>query len=155
MKDPSSESEIRERALNLLARREHAPAELQRKLVSRGFDPDAVSNVLRTLEQQKLLSTQRYIEARVRQSLSRGDGPRKIQARLQDAGVAAPRSSELRDDSGEEIDWQEQARCVCERRFGADPPTTTKEWMRRARFLASRGFPEGIVRKLLGRVPRG
>lgn len=154
MKDPVSESEIRDRALNLLARREHSPAELQRKLVSRGFDADAIQGVLGQLETENLLSTERYVEARVRQSLSRGDGPRKIQARLQDAGVTAPSTSELRDDYGEQIDWPAQARDVCERRFGSEPPATSKEWMRRARFLAARGFPEEIVRKLLGRIPR-
>lgn len=154
MKDPASKSEIRERALNLLARREHSPAELQRKLVSRGFDAEATTNVLRELERDKLLSTERYVEARVRQSLSRGDGPRKIQARLHDAGVDAPHTSELRDEDGTQIDWLEQARRACERRFGEDAPTTTKEWMRRARFLAARGFTEDVVRKLLGRIPR-
>lgn len=153
MKDSGSESEIRERALNLLARREHAPAELQRKLVSRGFDADTVAKVLLQLEQDDLLSTQRYVEARVRHSLSRGDGPRKIQARLQQAGVDAPSSSQIRDDFGEEIDWLAQAREVCERRFGADLPASGKEWSRRARFLVARGYTEDIVRKVLGRIP--
>jgi len=155
VKDPISEREIRDRALNLLARREHTPAELQRKLVSRGFDADASSKVLRDLESDNLLSTERYVEARVRHSLNRGDGPRRIQARLQEAGVDAPSSREIRDENGDEIDWLEQARGVCERRFGEEAPTTTKEWMRRARFLAARGFPEDIVRKLLGRIPHG
>lgn len=154
MKDPGSESEIRERALNLLARREHAPAELQRKLVSRGFDADVVAKVLGQLVQDNLLSTQRYVEARVRHSLSRGDGPRKIQARLQQAGVDAPSSRQLRDDFGEEIDWLAQASELCERRFGTDPAPTGKEWSRRARFLISRGYTEEVVRKLLGPIPR-
>lgn len=155
MKDPTSEREIRDRALNLLARREHTPAELQRKLVSRGFDPDATSRVLRDLESENFLSTERYVEARVRHSLNRGDGPRKIQARLQEAGVDGLSNREIRDENGEEVDWLEQARGVCERRFGEEGPTTTTEWMRRARFLAARGFPEDVVRKLLGRIPRG
>ncbi len=152
--DPTNETAIRERALNLLARREHAPAELQRKLLSRGFDADAVAAVLHDLEQANLLSSQRYVEARVRQGISRGDGPRKIQARLKQAGVEPASSAEFVDEAGDAVDWLAQARALCQRRFGEDPPPTRKDWARRARFLSSRGYTEDVVRKVLGGIPR-
>ena len=154
MKDPASESEIRSRALNLLARREHSPAELQRKLAAAGFETEVIGTVLAQLAHEGLLSVERFAQARVRQGLSRGDGPRKIASRLQQAGVKSPGPGAMRDDNGEPIDWLAQAQGLCQRRFGDAPPDSAKEWSRRARFLAARGYPEQTVRQVLGGIPR-
>ena len=56
---------LRVRALQLLARREHARAELARKLAPHAESEEALSSLLDSLESERLLSNTRYAEARV------------------------------------------------------------------------------------------
>jgi regulatory protein len=136
-------NELRQRAIRLLARREHSRAELKRKLAAYGTEED-IANVLTQLETEGLLSDARaagaYVRAhagrfgatRLRQDLrSRGLDPQ-----LADADLAA---------LGDEL---ERARAVWAKKFPL-APADAHEWARQARFLQSRGFATEVVRKLL------
>ena len=143
------------RAVNLLSRREHSPAELSAKLRAKGFKDDEVSAAVELLTERKLLSTERYVHARVQQAVSRGQGPRRLRQRLREAGLDAHTIDTQLATETEGIDWQAQAAEACERKFGSEPATDMREWNRRARFLLARGFDENSVRKVLGTCPRG
>jgi len=67
------EPSLRERALGILARREHTRAELARRLGPHVEDADQLEALLDELERRKLLSDARYAEARVH-TLSRKYG---------------------------------------------------------------------------------
>ncbi len=134
-----------EAALALLARREHSRRELERKLAERGYAADDVRAALDAASTDGYLSDQRAAAAQLRAGLARGHGPLKIRAKLATAGLAVPESEA----EGEAIDWIARARVVAEKRFGTEPPADRAEWARRARFLAQRGFPEGVIRKAL------
>jgi regulatory protein len=132
-------------ALALLARREHSRLELERKLAARGYATTEIAAALDAATAAGYLSDERAAAAQLRAALRRGHGPLKIRARLASVGLAGtdPEAAE------EGIDWLAQARAVAERRFGLAPPADQREWARRARFLAQRGFPESIIRKAL------
>jgi regulatory protein len=137
---------LRERALRLLARREHSRTELARKLqahVRRGDDLEAL---LDDLSRRKLLSDERYAEARAH-ALSRKFGAariaRELRAKGLDKGLAEQVSGAAR---ATEV---ERAREVWRRKFRV-APTTREERARHMRFLQSRGFSFDAIRAAVG-----
>ncbi len=71
---------IRKKAMDLLMRREHAMAELQKKLEARDYDVNIVSEVVAQLASEGLVSDARFTEAFVRYRCNNGRGPQRIQS---------------------------------------------------------------------------
>jgi len=140
--EPDTSVELRTRALRLLARREHSRAELARKLAPRAESPEALADLLDSLEQKKQLSDARYAEARVRQ-LSRKYGAARIRQDLKANGVGG----DLVDGVSGEGEF-ERARAILERKYRS-PATTREERGKRMRFLQSRGFSSDVIFRLL------
>ncbi len=136
---------LRERALRLLARREHSRAELRRKLAAHAESPEALEALLADLVERKLLSEARFAEGRAR-VLSRKYGAAHIEYDLRARGVpeetAAAAAREAR---GTEF---ERALAIWRRKFGAQAKDV-RERARQARFLASRGFSAEVVSRVL------
>lgn len=132
------EGAVRDKALSLLARREHSQAELRSKLRARGFRAERVESVLVQLVAEGLLSDERFTEAFVRQRMGKGYGPQRIRHELHLRGIR-DELIELHLRVGAE-EWQVKAASVRRKRFGATLPDVYKERMRQARFLESRGF---------------
>ena len=139
---------IREAALGLLARREHARLELERKLTGRGHAPELVEGVVADLAAAGLQSDDRFAEVFVRSAVNRGHGPLKIRAGLRERGVDgdAPLTG-FGDD-----EWRDYATMVIGKRFGETPPRDRAEWAKRARFLGARGFSSDVASRVLGRL---
>jgi len=138
---------LRNRALGLLARREHSRAELRRKLVPKVEEGDDLESLLDDLVQRGWLSDQRFVEQAVRAKAGRMGAVRiahDLRARGVDetliaAAVAATRAGEA--GSLKEV-WM--------RRFG-HAPHDAAEKARQVRFLQARGFAlEAILRLLRG-----
>lgn len=139
---------VRDAAVRLLARREHSRLELAGKLGSRGHPKDLIEDVLEALVDVGLQSDERFAQAFVRSALERGQGPTKIRTGLRDRGVDQELASGLLDLGGE--DWRRRAAGALVKRFGGGVPEDRADWARRARFLASRGFPSDVVAGILG-----
>lgn len=141
---------LRDRAIRLLARREYARAELERRLLARGGDRTEVRSVLSELESQGLLSDARYARALVARragSFSRA----RIAGELKGAGLSG---DEIDDAVAEaELDDEAALRTLWERRFGR-VPADERDKARQVRFLQSRGFALSAILKLLRRVGR-
>lgn len=138
---------LRDRALGLLARREHSRVELARKLGQREFEAADIERVLDDLERERLLSDARFAEEFVRARFGRGSGPQKIRAELRRRGVA----DALADDALAEYSsaWRERIQEVRRKRFGDEPPADYRERARQARFLQARGFDPEQIRAVL------
>src|SRR5258708_19041558 len=80
------EPSLRERALRLLARREHSRAELARKLREHTRADDDLEALLEDLSRHKLLSDERYAESRAH-ALSRKFGAARIAHELRAKGL--------------------------------------------------------------------
>jgi regulatory protein len=136
---------LRERALNLLARREHSRAELARKLAGHA-EGEEVEALLDDLERENLLSNVRYAEM-LAHARSGRHGSLRLKADLRDkGGPAAVIETTLAE--AREADL-ETARAVWLKKFGS-PPRDAVERARQMRFLAGRGFPAEIVRRVVG-----
>ncbi|PJE80280.1 Regulatory protein RecX [invertebrate metagenome] len=128
--------EVRRSAMNYLAAREHAFAELKTKLIRR-YPSSLVETVLTDLQQESLLSDERYAEMLVRSRMQRGYGPVRLKMELAQKGIR----DVLAETALSSVDdWYEQAVRVREKKFGTSFPVDQKEKARQYRFMAQRGF---------------
>jgi len=131
-------------ALRLLARREHGREELARKLYRRGYPSGLVGEVLKQLEAEGSLSESRFAESFARSRAERGYGPTRIRRELEARGVSGPLIEAALASLG--VDWREQARRLCRKRFGKRPAQDWKSRARRLRYLQNRGFDPDFLR---------
>lgn len=142
---PETVLQLRQRAVRLLARRDHTRLELTRKLAGHGADED-VAAVVDELAARGLQSDARFAQAYVDAQGARL-GAARLRQTLRQKGVA----DELaRDALGTDTlaDEASRARAVWAKKFRT-APADAREWARQARFLQSRGFAADLIRKLL------
>ena len=135
-------------AMRLLARREHSRAELRRKLSAREFTSNLVEDLLQELENQRLLSDQRFAEALVANRAETGYGPRRIVLELRDRGVTDDLAQKITATAG--VDWDQRMADQAARKFGTQPAISFPEWARRAKYLEQRGFDTEAIRRVFG-----
>ncbi|MDD5295785.1 MAG: recombination regulator RecX [Rhodocyclaceae bacterium] len=143
---------LREKALRLLAQREHSRAEMVRKLADRTEDQEEIPALLDHLEQVGLLSDARFAASYVRSHAGRF-GVMRLRHDLSQRGVAeevaeAALASELDPEEGSCGAEMDRARAVWQKKF-KEAPTDAREYARQARFLQGRGFPADTLHKLL------
>ncbi len=136
---------LRERALAMLARREHTRTEMARKLSPHSESPEQVEQLLDALAARGWLSETRFAETRAN-ALGRKFGSRKIEHDLRSRGV----SVEVVAQTVEKALTQELENCraAWQRKFGALPQSAAERG-RQMRFLAGRGFSAEAVRRVL------
>ena len=79
---------IRNKALEYLARRDHSTAEISRKLLRRGFDPNLIRAATMALRSRGVLDDERFAEAWIRSRISRHpEGAPRLKSGLQSRGV--------------------------------------------------------------------
>jgi regulatory protein len=138
---------LRERALGLLARREHSHAELARKLRAHLQPGDDLEALLEDLSRRKLLSDERYAESRAH-ALSRKFGASRVAQELRARGIGKELASAA---SGAVRETEvERALAVWRRKFRA-PAESREERARQTRFLQGRGFSFDAIRAVIGR----
>lgn len=144
--------ECYERALRLLARREHSARELTFKLAARGFNRNQIDSAIARLQHEDYQSDERFTEVLVRSRISRREGPLKIRARLFDKGI----SDQLIDKylpNNEDI-WVRQAseldRLLCRREGVSVNERDNRElFARRARRLKNKGYGSAVISRVL------
>ncbi len=141
-----SPTELRARALRLLARREHSRAELRRKLGLHAESAEALEALLDALSGKKQLSDERFAGERAH-ILSRRYGASRIRQDLRARGVdEATADKAVAEAAASDL---ERARAIYDRRYRA-PPVSREELAKRMRFLQGRGFSRDIIRTLTG-----
>jgi regulatory protein len=136
---------LRARAIRLLARREYARAELQRKLIAKGTEPGDVDRVLDELIEQGYLSDARYARAAVAHKAG-AFGRHRIAEELKSKGIARADIEAALAEAG--VDDEAALRALWQRRFGR-APVDERDKARQVRFLQSRGFALSAILKLL------
>ena len=145
--DHQRAGELRQIALNLLARREHSHQELERKLLVRGFSAQAVASAIEELVRQGSQSNTRFAEHYVYSRVQKGFGPLRIRAELRERGIENPLVAPSLEGSTE--DWEARAKAARVKRFGAELPADFTERARQARFLQQRGYTPDQIRSAL------
>lgn len=147
----TSYAKAKKTAMNMLAMRDHASAELREKLIKRDYLSDAVDDLIAKLQKSKLLNDEefahRYVRAhRERRKLSRSVLKRELKKR----GI----SPELISDAVDEVDGEEDlARQVAEKKAASTRQLDYEVRERRILgMLARRGFSSSICIKVTREV---
>jgi regulatory protein len=136
-------------ATSLLAGRDHAIADLSRKLQQRGFTPPAIATALAELKGSNALDDERYGQNVVRYRSRRGQGPARIRLELRRSGVNAELADAAVKGGDDAPDFNALARQARIRKFGPDIPIDWKDRAKQARFLQYRGFSNDHIRAAL------
>ncbi len=136
----------RNKAMDLLSRREHSYSELFAKLKLRNFEANEISQALDRLQSENLLNDERFTESYIHFRVKKGFGPLRIKNELSEKGV----DSELVQNQMEQYEpiWSELMEQQRIRKFGLEIPEDYKEKMKQARFLQNRGFAAESVMRL-------
>ncbi|MCP5326207.1 MAG: regulatory protein RecX [Oceanospirillaceae bacterium] len=128
---------LRLAAMDLLARREHSLAELQRKLSHRAQSAEELQAVLQQLITDGLQSDLRFAGMYIRTKCQRGDGLAKIRMGLKEKGITdALLQAALAE---EEVDWFAMAADVARRRFEL-PVADLRARDKALRYLVGKGY---------------
>jgi len=130
-------------AARLLTRAPRTEADLEARLVARGYSPATAAKTVERCRELGYVGDERFARERARSMRARGAGASKIASdlehrgfpqRLVDAAVEESREGEP------EIAWARRALTA------AGSPSGRRAW----RLLAGRGFPEDLIADLLG-----
>ena len=144
-RDPQARDRVKERALRLLARREHGVKELGEKLLRKaGTDPEDVRVVVQELVDRELVSDRRYAEAVARDAIRLKPRARRLLVgELVGRGVPAALASSAVDGvfAEEEVDDDVLARRLAESYLPRiEGRADDARWRRLAGYLQRRGF---------------
>ncbi|EIL88209.1 hypothetical protein UU9_13246 [Rhodanobacter fulvus Jip2] len=135
-----------DKALGLLARREHSRKELKTKLRQGGYEGEETTDAIDRLGEQHYQDDDRFAEVLLRSRISQGYGPMRLRVELKSHGLADARIRELMDEA--EVDWDASAAAQLRRRYGGAGTSDPAERNRRAQFLLRRGFAAATVRRV-------
>ncbi len=135
-----------DKALGLLARREHSRRELKTKLRQGGYEGEETSEAIDRLGEQKYQDDDRFGEVLLRSRIAQGYGPMRLRMELKTHGLSDARIRELLDAA--EVDWNASAAVQLRRRYGKAGVADAAERNRRAQFLLRRGFTAATVRSV-------
>ena len=155
-------------AFYYLSRREMSQHELQKKLLAKGCESQAVEDLLQEFAHKGYQSDERFAMMLVRESIRKGRGKNHILQALKSAKVTLPENvggidqliqqagansltngTVLACDEKETIDWLKLAVEVRIRKYGDAIPTTPKDKAKQLRFLQYRGFEFSVCLEAL------
>jgi regulatory protein len=129
---------IFQRALSILAQRDHSAHELSQKLAQKGYAWPEIEAVILQLVAKNYLNDGRFAELYCEYRVAKGDGRIKIAHALQQRGISNPLIQQSL--SVYQTQWTDLAAQACRQHFGATLPQNPAERQKQARFLLNRGF---------------
>ena len=137
-------SDLWNKSLDLLSRREHSVSELRNKLIR--FNPDSkdLKDVIERLITSNFLDDKRFASAFIRSKAESGYGPNYISQYLTKKGITPDKY----DMYSLEIDWEDK--CLAQfNKKRRNKEINFKEKEKILRFLAYRGFSYEIIKNAL------
>lgn len=151
-----TDPEVRAKAEELLARRDHSRSELQSKLREREIPEEPILRICDRLERDGVLDDAAFARRQARMLRDRNWGPRQIRRKLSDHGVSEEDcDAALQEVGGEEI-WLQHCYERFQSEFGGEPGAMSRDEKGKAfRHLKRRGFDGWTARRVVldGYVP--
>ncbi|WP_034916536.1 regulatory protein RecX [Erwinia sp. 9145] len=155
-------SRFLDRAIRILAMRDHSEAELRRKLSLSAeraatfaktqsrepepLSPELLERVVAWCYENHYLDDARFTGRFVVSRSRKGYGPQRIRMELGQKGVDKALADQALNEA--DIDWAKRAFEVAERKFGLPFPTEWKEKAKVQRYLMSKGFFSEDIREI-------
>ena len=128
------------KSLDILSRREHSVSELKNKLLRFNPDSDDLKDVIERLMTSNFLDDKRFASAFIRSKAESGYGPNYISQYLTKKGIP----SDKYDMHSLDIDWED--RCLTQfNKKRRNKEINFKEKEKILRFLAYRGFSLSLI----------
>jgi len=144
-------SRFLDRAMRILAQRDHSREELKRKLQLSSqraayiqqqenipIPEELLEKVLDWCQESGWLNDQRFTERFIQSRARKGYGPQRVRMELQQKGIDRDEINQALIDT--EVDWSQCAADLARRKFGEPLPQTWAEKSKVQRFLMSKGF---------------
>ena len=132
------------KSLDILSRREHSVSELKNKLIRFNPDSDDLRDVIERLITSNFLDDKRFASAFIRSKAESGYGPNYISQYLTKKGIP----SDKYDMHSLDIEWED--RCLTQfNKKRRNKQINFKEKEKILRFLAYRGFSYEIIKNAL------
>ena len=152
MTEPSSRrsgyARLLDRAIRILAMRDHSEQELRRKLVApvmskngpEALDvtPDELEQVVAWCIENRYLDDNRFVGQFIASRSRKGYGPARIRQELSQKGIARQDVEQAMREC--DIDWVSLAREQAQRKYGEPLPSDFTEKVKVQRFLLYRGY---------------
>jgi regulatory protein len=135
-----------DKALALVARREHSRVQLKTKLRQSGYEGDETTAAIDRLGEQQYQDDDRFAGMLLRSRIAQGYGPMRLRMELKTHGLGDAAIRALLD--AEEVDWLASAANQLRRRYGGTRAADAAERAKRAQFLLRRGFDGSTVRSV-------
>ncbi len=149
MKAPDLEA-AKQKAYRLLSLRPHSARELEIKLLSRGFPKAIVKEALENLHELKYLNDASFADSQARHlAANKLWGNRKITACLREKGVDDRLIEDALEAARRELSEEEAIVRWMKKRKSTKQPDV-KEKHKIFQSLTGRGFPPGLILKMLG-----
>lgn len=142
-------SKLRDKAIRLLARREHAALELRQKLQGLGDDTE-IEALIDRLVAEGLQSNERFTESYIRARQNAGYGFLRIQQELVQRGIDAELIEQHL--SNDPDHWQALLHQVWQKKYDGVIPNSDKAYAQQARFLLQRGFAAEMIYRFLTKI---
>ena len=140
-------SQIYNKALDLVSRREHSQYELIQKLNKRFPETmPIIEEVVKKLAVNNILNDERFAEMYLNSRARKGFGPKKIEMELNFKKVD---SSFIAIAIAEYESWTENAQNELLKKFKGVKPTDYNSKMKQKQFLFNRGFSSQIIERIL------
>ena len=130
-------SNIYNKALDIISRREHSEKEVTSKLLKKFNEPDLIAATLSRLKDNNLVNDERYAEMYTQIRKRKGFGPKRIKYELSSKGIDDSLSSVIIEDEG---GWQEAAKNAFNKKFKKGIASEYKDKAKQKNFLQNRGF---------------
>lgn len=152
MTEPSSRrsgyARLLDRAIRILAMRDHSEQELRRKLAApvmskngpEALDvtPEELEHVVAWCIENRYLDDNRFVGQFIASRSRKGYGPARIRQELSQKGIARQAVEQAMREC--DIDWVSLARAQAQRKYGEPLPSAFAEKVKIQRFLLYRGY---------------
>jgi regulatory protein len=135
-----------DKALGLVARREHSRVQLKTKLRQSGYEGEETAAAIDRLGEQQYQDDERFAGMLLRSRIAQGYGPMRLRMELKTHGLGDAKIRELLGEA--EVDWLASAANQLRRRYGSAGAADPAERAKRAQFLLRRGFDGSTVRSV-------
>lgn len=152
----SAMARLRDRAMRILAMRDHSELEFRRKLaapIMTKMGPEAVDATPEEIDQvvawcieHSFLDDSRFVRQFIASRARKGYGPVRIRQELNQKGIARETSENAMREC--EIDWVSSARDQAQRKYGEPLPTEFAAKVKVQRFLLYRGFMQEDIQEI-------
>ncbi|HBR1768239.1 TPA: recombination regulator RecX [Klebsiella quasipneumoniae subsp. similipneumoniae] len=160
MTEPSSRrsgyARLLDRAIRILAMRDHSEQELRRKLAApvmskngpEALDvtPDELEQVVAWCIENRYLDDNRFVGQFIASRSRKGYGPARIRQELSHKGIARQAVEQAMREC--DIDWVSLARAQAQRKYGEPLPSAFAEKVKIQRFLLYRGYLMEDIREI-------